>query len=131
MESYLIATKLSAVEQARDIRPDGIRFSGHYWIYGHEVVVRLYGTASPRKPQLHLPEDAPASGYRWTDDGLYATLFMHLQLSTLGDHTGATVQAGGFWHGMVSITLPPQKYPAMFNELVRRPRANSRASEWI
>ncbi|MCV4731672.1 ATP-binding protein, partial [Escherichia coli] len=36
---------------------------------------------------------------------------------------GNLVQAGGLWHGMVSITLPPQNLQT-FNELVRAvPRA--------
>ncbi len=104
-----------------------IRWQGSTWAVregqtlGNVVIQRI----DPTNWQPHLPEDAQPAGYRWTDDeSVLHAPSLHLQLfNTQVTTQGNLVQAGGLWHGMVSITLPPQNLQT-FNELVRAvPRA--------
>ncbi len=92
---------------------------------GREIRRQTERHSTPRNWQPHLPEDAQPAGYRWTDDeSVLHAPSLHLQLfNTQVTTQGNLVQAGGLWHGMVSITLPPQNLQT-FNELVRAvPRA--------
>lgn len=92
---------------------------------GREIRRQTERYSTPRNWQPHLPEDAQPAGYRWTDDeSVLHAPSLHLQLfNTQVTTQGNLVQAGGLWHGMVSITLPPQNLQT-FNELVRAvPRA--------
>lgn len=97
------------------------------WLHevGREIRRQTERHSTPRNWQPHLPEDAQPAGYRWTDDeSVLHAPSLHLQLfNTQVTTQGNLVQAGGLWHGMVSITLPPQNLQT-FNELVRAvPRA--------
>ncbi|NWJ78833.1 ATP-binding protein [Enterobacter sp. SECR19-1250] len=73
----------------------------------------------------HLPGDAVPAGVR--QDGDNSTLlapFINLQVFGGTPKTeGNLIHAEGLWHGMVAITLPPQR-PEPFNQLVKNvPRA--------
>lgn len=80
-------------------------------------------TAPAWRPQL--PGDAKPAGVRQEDDNT-ALLAPFLNLQVFGGSPkteGNLIYAGGLWHGMVTITLPPQN-PQPFNELVKTvPRA--------
>ncbi|EMB8885490.1 IncI1-type conjugal transfer protein TraU, partial [Escherichia coli] len=117
---------LDNVEQALRHSSDGLilRLLDIHEV-GREIRRQTERHSTPRNWQPHLPEDAQPAGYRWTDDeSVLHAPSLHLQLfNTQVTTQGNLVQAGGLWHGMVSITLPPQNLQT-FNELVRAvPRA--------
>ncbi|EQB1242200.1 IncI1-type conjugal transfer protein TraU, partial [Shigella flexneri] len=117
---------LDNVEQALRHSSDGLilRLLDIHEV-GREIRRQTERYSTPRNWQPHLPEDAQPAGYRWTDDeSVLHAPSLHLQLfNTQVTTQGNLVQAGGLWHGMVSITLPPQNLQT-FNELVRAvPRA--------
>ncbi|MCU2954615.1 ATP-binding protein [Enterobacter hormaechei subsp. hoffmannii] len=62
---------------------------------------------------------APAGALQEGDATALLAPFLNLQVFGCSPETeGNLVHAGGLWHGMVAITLPPQ-HPRPFNELVK------------
>ncbi|WP_312721911.1 hypothetical protein, partial [Escherichia sp. AM3] len=62
---------------------------------------------------------APAGALQEGDATALLAPFLNLQVFGCTPETeGNLVHAGGLWHGMVAITLPPQ-HPRPFNELVK------------
>lgn len=80
-------------------------------------------TSSQWRPLL--PGDTAVAGVRQDDDNS-ALLAPYLNLQVFGNSpetVGNLIHTGGLWHGMVTLTLPPQ-HPKSFNELVKAvPRA--------
>lgn len=75
-------------------------------------------TASQWRP--HLPGDLAIAGFRQEGDNS-ALLAPSLNLQVFGGTPkteGNLIHADGLWHGMISVTLPPQ-HPQPFNELVK------------
>ncbi len=102
---------LDNVEQALRHSSDGLilRLLDIHEV-GREIRRQTERHSTPRNWQPHPPEDAQPAGYRWTDDeSVRHAPSLHLQLfNTQVTTQGNPVQAGGLWHGMVSITSPPQ-----------------------
>ncbi|EIP3425116.1 ATP-binding protein [Salmonella enterica] len=86
---------------------------------GNEIRREVDREHTPRHWQPHLPDDGQPAGFRRGDDtSPLLTPPLNLQLfSRQAETRGNLVQACDLWHGMVTVTLPPQN-PQTFNQLV-------------